>query len=421
MSTNRYRLIKTLKYGLAIVLLSVSSFSFATQAPLNVAKQANVMTWIGESNAKPSSNALLPSFSVYQQVSVFIEVSTPTWFAGGTHIDYIEVPDAIVRQNNQQATNYTVREHGQTWSKQRWEIPIYPQRTGQFVIPSVKVSVTLAGEARQKIKRVFHTGEMQFTARLPSGHLTNDEEWFAASEAKIEQNWQSSNTALHVGDSVTRKVTLTAQDTVSIMLPSLLASGSTDQYQSFSAPAQLTDQHGRGNYRAQRSEEQTYVLQQGGEVTFPAIELKWWDSKTQQLKTLLVPPQTFSVKHTLSSYLNAYRSELLLAGGLVLMLSVIVIGSYRYYQTHPKPEWALFLQLLWQRQWPLARVALYRALRHKRGLLTLNTLPLDADAQRASDAIQQSDANRASYITLWGKIRAKKTEAGSLIPKCLKL
>ncbi|MCV5803009.1 BatD family protein, partial [Escherichia coli] len=85
-----------------------------------------------------------PSFSVNEQVILTIEVATPRWFTGGTRIGNIEIPNVIAKQRNQLATNFTEQKEGQTWSRQRWEVTLYPQASGDFVIPPVAVGVQVS-------------------------------------------------------------------------------------------------------------------------------------------------------------------------------------------------------------------------------------------------------------------------------------
>ena len=141
---------------------------------LHEPKESNVelSAWVGQQRQDDDSK-IVPKFSVNEQVILYIEVATPRWFTGGTHISNVEIPDVIAKQRNQFATNYTERKGGQTWSRQRWEITLYPQRSGQFVIPSVAVDVQVSASDGSKISSTLFTPPITFETSVPSSLLSD--------------------------------------------------------------------------------------------------------------------------------------------------------------------------------------------------------------------------------------------------------
>lgn len=192
-------------------------------------------------------------FSVNEQVILTIEVATPRWFTGGTRIGSVEIPNVIAKQRNSLATNYTERIKGVTWSKQRWEVTLYPQTTGEFVIPKIPVTVQVSAEGGNKVSGALYTMPIAFDTVLPSGLLTEDMPWFSASDVDANQEWLRSSESLKVGDAITRTITINAKDSLSILLPNLLVNESTDQYQAYPQPHRLRDTQERGDYRSQRA------------------------------------------------------------------------------------------------------------------------------------------------------------------------
>ncbi|MEZ9417534.1 hypothetical protein AB4189_25760, partial [Vibrio sp. 10N.286.49.E1] len=89
-------------------------------------------------------------------------VATPRWFTGGTRIGGIEIPNVIAKQRNQLATNYTERVGSITWSRQRWEVTLYPMTSGEFVIPTLPVRVQVSAPDGSNVGGTLYTQPIKF-------------------------------------------------------------------------------------------------------------------------------------------------------------------------------------------------------------------------------------------------------------------
>ncbi len=314
--------------------------------------------------------------SVNEQVILNIEVATPRWLTGGTRIGSIEIPNVIAKQRNQLATNYTERVNGTTWSRQRWEVTLYPMTSGEFVIPTVPVRVQVSAPDGSNVGGTLYTQSIKFEASLPSGLLDNESPWFSATEVDTEQQWQRSSENLKVGDAITRTVTIKAKDSLSVLLPDVLNNESTQQYQAYPQPNRLDDTQDRGNYRSSRIEETVYVIQQGGEFTLPEFSFQWWDSKNQRLETVVIKGNVFEAKHTVQSFIKAYMSVFISVGLAVVLCGMLFVAVKRYYKNRPTPSWLVLRRSLKQGNWPALRTFIYRQLRNETSQLELNKAQL---------------------------------------------
>ncbi|MDH5905782.1 BatD family protein [Vibrio splendidus] len=368
-----------------------------------------LIAWVGE---KPKSGDKITAtkVSVNEQVILNIEVATPRWLTGGTRIGSIEIPNVIAKQRNQLATNYTERVNGTTWSRQRWEVTLYPMTSGEFVIPTVPVRIQVSAPDGSNVGGTLYTQPIKFEASLPSGLLDNESPWFSATEVDIEQQWQRSSENLKVGDAITRTVTIKAKDSLSVLLPDVLNNESTQQYQAYPQPNRLDDTQDRGNYRSSRIEETVYVIQQGGEFTLPEFSFQWWDSKNQRLETVVVKGNVFEAKHTVQSFIKAYMS-VFISVGLALLFSVACFVSVkRYYANRPTPGWLVLRRLLKQGNWPALRTFIYRQLRNETSQLELDKAQLGKlNGQKRwledSESLQQGREDKNVFTRLWKSLR----------------
>ena len=368
-----------------------------------------LIAWVGE---KPKSgDKITPTkVSVNEQVILNIEVATPRWLTGGTRIGSIEIPNVIAKQRNQLATNYTERVNGTTWSRQRWEVTLYPMTSGEFVIPTVPVRVQVSAPDGSNVGGTLYTQPIKFEASLPSGLLDNESPWFSATEVDTEQQWQRSSENLKVGDAITRTVTIKAKDSLSVLLPDVLNNESTQQYQAYPQPNRLDDTQDRGNYRSSRIEETVYVIQQGGEFTLPEFSFQWWDSKNQRLENVVIKGNVFEAKHTVQSFIKAYMSVFISVGLAVVLCGMLFVAVKRYYKNRPTPSWLVFRRLLKQGNWAALRTFIYRQLRNETSQLELDKAQLGKlNGQKRwledSESLQQGREDKNVFTRLWKSLR----------------
>ena len=390
----------------AVFIVSTLSHSVMADDLNDLYKEGKVelIAWVGEqpsTSTKSEPKKDLPVFSVNEQVVLTIEVATPRWFTGGTRIGNVEVADVIAKQRNTLATNYTARKNGETWSRQRWEITLYPQKSGDYVIPRLPVRVQVSGDDGEKVSGTLYTQPIKFKTQLPSGLLTDDTPWFSATSVDVEQQWQQSNENLKVGDAITRTVTIKAKDSLSVLLPNLLENESTAQYQAYPQPHKLDDTQERGDYRSERIEESVYVIQQGGDFTLPELTFQWWNTKDKQLETVVLESASFSAKHTLKSFIKAYSTAMIVVALFLAILVMIVLTVRCYYQTHPTPRWLAFRRVVKAGNWPKIRGFVYRELRDNSSLLELNKCADTEDWSDVNSAFQKGSQETHILQRVW--------------------
>lgn len=402
--------IKTTHYSAYLMLFMVmifTGFSFSAHAgqenEQEKADKVILNTWLSEpSNSNESLKE--PRYAVNEQIILYIEVTTPRWFTSGTRIANIEIPNVVTKQRNTLATNFTERKNGVTWSHQRWEITLYPQEKGRFIVPSTAVSVEVSREGGGKGAATLYSAPQQFIAVMPSGLLSAEQQWVSGRDFTIEQQWSRSNDDLKVGDAITRTLIIKGEDTLAMLIPKIIDPTSTNEYQTYAQPTQLVDSQTRGDYLSERKESSVYVLQSGGEFTFPTYQFTWWDLDSQQLKTIEVAGQAYKVSHTLSSRLKMYWKTVVILFVSTAILGVLAIKLRHYYKTHPLPTWLVYSRAVKHGQWGRVRVLLYRALRQQHQLIELKSYVQDDKWQQDSMDFQNSKVTASQARRLWKKV-----------------
>ena len=119
---------------------------------------------------------------------------------------------------------------------------------------------------------------MSFDAFIPDA-AADLNPYLAASRLTIEQSVQRSSEQLKVGDSVTRIVTIQAEETPAMLLPPVTFPA-VDGLAVYPAQPALQDKtEGRTDaLTATRTDSATYILQRPGDYVLPAIDVRWWNA-----------------------------------------------------------------------------------------------------------------------------------------------
>lgn len=323
-----------------------------------------VKTWISHVSNRPVA---------HEQVLVNIAVMTDTWFTKGTRIHRFEIDNAMVLTNSMSTMNSTERLNGKVYSTQHWQVEVYPLKGGMFKVPSITIDVVTKGE-RGSLPQTLMTEALDFEVETNNALLKLEHSslqpgsTLVGHNAQLLEEWtitkQSSeqNTDLQIGDSIERKVTLLAEDTVSMLLPSVveaLSENNTD-FISFPILDKTQDEIVRGLRLATKTQTATYVVKQAGQVTLPAVTLMWWDTHAQAIQVLKLPEKTWQVSHTLASFWDMYSKIILLTLAAALTVIFGLVRLYYYLQNQSSNAWWTLAVSIKRRDIPLYETSLYQ-------------------------------------------------------------
>ncbi len=148
-------------------------------------------------------------------------------------------------------------------------------------------------------------------------------------EVKIEENWQPANAPYQLGAPIIRQIRITASGILSEQLP-ILELPRQKELRSYDDGVQTKEQLINGQWVVERTWRQALLPQQVGTLTLPAVDIPWWNTRTQQMSharlptaTLSITPGAVSQEHTNSPPPEQERQWPWLAMGLLLG----VVGS----------------------------------------------------------------------------------------------
>ncbi|CAM3636096.1 BatD family protein [Parendozoicomonas haliclonae] len=136
--------------------------------------------------------------------------------------------------------------------------------------------------------------EMLLTVNPPPENWPAGTPWLPAESLSLSESWSSNPAQLKTGDSITRTITVTAEGTNSALIPPLPALNLNGVNSYPDQPA--TDNRLSGTQTTGiRSESVALVPTQAGEITLPAVELTWFNTKTGQIEISTLAAQTLNI------------------------------------------------------------------------------------------------------------------------------
>jgi hypothetical protein len=234
-----------------------------------------------------------PRVVVGQKTTLRIDVLAPNYMTSPPELPGFQVRNAVTRKL--QDVNLSDQRNGISYAGVRFEFAIYPQEAGTFAISDQKVKVKYAAEPPATREELVPLPRVSFDAYIPDA-AAGLSPYLAAGGLTITQSIQRSSEQLKVGDSITRTVTIQAEETPAMLLPPVTFPA-MDGLAVYPAQPALQDKtEGRTDaLSATRTDSATYILQKAGDYTLPAIDVRWWNAAEGRVETAHLDAVTIQV------------------------------------------------------------------------------------------------------------------------------
>ncbi len=177
---------------------------------------------------------------------------------------------------------------------------VFPQQSGQLIIEPVLSGASIVEQnnrfdpfGRNTSVRRARSKELKIeVTAIPTSFSGNT--WLPASEIKLIDEWPSQNPKFKVGEPVTRTLTLMADGLTSAQLPEI-SSPQVAGLKQYPDQPTLHDRKNDDGIIGIRQEKIAFIPTRAGSYTLPAIEIKWWNTKTQKMAVAHTPSRTITV------------------------------------------------------------------------------------------------------------------------------
>ena len=235
---------------------------------------------------------LLPGDAVVvgEPLQLQVDVRTSSWFTDAATLPELTIAGTDVTPPNSEAQHLTQTVQGQIFTGLRYTYRIIPNLAQAFTVPSLTVRTSPAQASHELSAQ---TPPLHFTASQPAG-FEPGEPVLVASGLRFSQNIRPADAELKVGDSLSRTLTLQAENAPGLSLPAPPV-GTVDGLSTYPKTPQISNlDDGRGNFTGgQRIDSLSYRIERPGNYALPAISVKWWDSIQRKAQTSEVPAISF--------------------------------------------------------------------------------------------------------------------------------
>ncbi len=230
---------------------------------------------------------------IYQSVSMYDDSTlTP-----------LQMQDARVEQLGEPRT-YEKRIGGVRHGVIELQYAIYPQRSGELVIPGQTFSATLVDRSRNddflpfgpragKVSRV-KSPDIPLRVKAKPADYPADAPWLPARALGLAETWNPQPEQSQVGDSLTRRLILKVDGLSSAQLPPLPAT-QVEGLRRYPDQPQLSDQKSESGVVGTREEREALVPSRSGDIALPALEVVWWNTQSDSLERTTLPARTLQV------------------------------------------------------------------------------------------------------------------------------
>lgn len=264
-----------------------------SRAPQNASSEVFVDVKVSKDNAYVQEQILF-TIRLYTSVNL-----------NGAEMTPLELPDALVVDlgENQYQTNINGRQHivvERVYS-------IFPQHSGELIIPSLTYNVSVRsgqrdpwadpfGNRRSNLLRL-RTEEQRVKVNTAPAQFTG-QDWLPAKDLQLTEHWSTER--LKVGEPVTRTITLSAEGLTAGQLTPL-SMPAVDGLTFYPDQPQNDDKTSNKGVTGSRIETLAIIPNRSGKFTLPAISVDWWDTDSQEMKTATLPAKTVQVEDALGN------------------------------------------------------------------------------------------------------------------------
>jgi len=223
-------------------------------------------------------------------------------------------PDnALVRRLGKDR-EYSTERGGQTYRVLERRYAIFPQASGELVLPGpvldARVETTARTQHFSRLQDLF--GSFPFGEGLTSTRPTRARgksltlkvrprpdqatgaDWLPAQSLVLTEDWQPEAKVVHVGEPLTRSLTLHAVGVTGEQLPDL-EPGRVDGLKVYPDRANADTQDLDQGVEGEKTENIAYVPTRPGSFVLPRLSLHWWDTRSDRERVAELPERTVHV------------------------------------------------------------------------------------------------------------------------------
>lgn len=200
--------------------------------------------------------------------------------------------DTMISERLQNQRSFERRVQGRVYRVYEWVYAIYPQASGELIIPPQSFEGRLLYERSIRLDEQASETLTLNVQPIPASFPANAT-WLPAKRLILKDEWTTEN-SYQVGDTLGRRISLEATGLRASQLPNP-DWPQQDGFRLYSDPVSQRDHLDLSGISSIKSQDFMAVLQTSGAITFAEIEIPWWNTQTDQLEIARLDQRTFQV------------------------------------------------------------------------------------------------------------------------------
>ncbi len=232
-------------------------------------------------------------------------------------LELAPAPDVPMQQLGKDVQRSEVRD-GRDYQVVERRYVLFPQRSGPISLPGPVLNAQIGDASDPIFGRAF--GNLRIPGlvgatrplRLNGDAIKLDVRprpagagatpWLPAQQVTLQESWQPANAAVHVGEPLTRHLSLSAVGQAAAQLPDLGAlMALPDGFKAYPDQARLADDERSGSVIGTRDQDIALIASAPGTLTLPALHLAWWDTARDTPREAVLPARTVTVLPALAT------------------------------------------------------------------------------------------------------------------------
>jgi hypothetical protein len=181
---------------------------------------------------------------------------------------------------------------------------LFPQKSGPLTVGPVPLTARLGGAGGSPFNPFFrpsartqrlHTDPVELDVR-PIPTQFSGKPWLPAAKLELSDAWSQPSLKIAVGDPITRTLTLRAEGATAGVLPELGDGGlSMADVKQYPDQPVVKEEKPASGFVSTRQQKTALMAARPGTYRLPALEIPWWNTRTDRLEIARLPEQTLTV------------------------------------------------------------------------------------------------------------------------------
>ncbi|QDU80060.1 hypothetical protein Pla110_17820 [Polystyrenella longa] len=316
---------------------------------------------------------------VGQRIPFSVELRAAGSFSGAASFSLPEIPQVVILKVGNAVVSSEEMD-GESVFVQTHDFALFSQQSGSVDIPAFEVRFSHRDGFTGPVKdEKANVPAARVNVKRPEGSDPNDF-LVTTNSLEISETWDQKSNKLKQGDVVHRVITQSAEQVTGMALapsPETQLTG----IRIYADRPEVNDKTERGDFSGHRVDKITYVMQQPGTFTVPAIDYVWWDPDQKKFGSKSLPAVTFTIAALPVAAAEDLVSDSAIVCYVLVFVSFLVVGI-----------------LVWKRS---------RVVRFIKSLWSYCHPPDHMAAKRLLKACQRNDATAAELA--WNSWRKEQS------------